>query len=324
MSDPAETPRPDAPSMADTGPADLLRSIRAAMSGLSPGQRAIATVILDDPNWAVQANVEDLAARASVSAPTIVRFARVVGCEGLKDFKRKLAGALALGTPYLHRSVQPGDGTADIVRNVVGSTLSVLAGWQRQLDPAELERAAEAVHRARRVDCYGTGQTSNFLAEDLQARLFRLGLVTNAYSDAHLQLVAAATLTADDVLFAISFVGRMPALLEAVRLGRERGATVIALTRRQAPLAALADIVLDTEVPRDAVMRVGTDAYIVQLLMIEMIMVIVGLKRGPETLRRLKEIHGVLLTRGVDSDDPSLLHWGWRQSLADRNSEDRQ
>jgi len=315
MSDPAEAPPPEAAVANDTGPADLLRSIGAAMDGFSPGQRAIAAVILADPNWAVQAPIEELAARAEVSAPTIVRFARAVGCEGLKDFKRKLAGALALGTPYLHRSVQPGDGASDIVRNVVGSTLSVLAAWQNQIDHAQVERAAEAVHRAGRVDCYGTGQTSSFLASDLQARLFRLGLVTNAYSDAHLQLVAASSLTGRDALFAISFVGRMPTLLEAVKLGKERGATIIALTRGKAPLARLADIVLDAEVPQDAAMRVGTDAYVVQLMMIEIIMVMVGLRRGPETLGRLKDIHSVLQTRGVDSDDSSLLHWGWQQLL---------
>jgi RpiR family carbohydrate utilization transcriptional regulator len=321
MTDFAQAPAPETAATTDTGPADLLRSIRAAMDNFSPGQRAIATMILADPNWAVQAPIEELAARAEVSAPTIVRFARVVGCEGLKDFKRKLAGALALGTPYLHRSVQPGDGASDIIRNVVGSTMSVLAGWQQQIDAAAVERAAEAMHRARRVDCYGTGQTSGFLAEDLQARLFRLGLVTNAYSDAHLQLVAAASLTAGDVLFAISFVGRMPTLLEAVKLGKERGACVVALTRGKAPLAGLADIVLDIEVPQDATMRVGTDAYVVQLMTIEIIMVLVGLKRGPETLGRLKEIHNVLQTRGVDSDDPSLLHWGWRQHLTERGRE---
>ena len=83
-----------------------------------------------------------------------------------------------------------------------------------------MERAAEAIHRARRVDCYGTGATSNFLAQDMQARLFRLGIVTNAFSDAHFQLVGAATERRDDVLFAISFVGRMPALLEAVQSAR--------------------------------------------------------------------------------------------------------
>lgn len=296
---------------------DVLRSIHANMESMSAGQRRIADMILDNPHWAMQANVEELALKAGVSAPTIVRFARVVGCDGLRDLKLKLAAALAVGAPYLHRSVTPGDSTSDVVRNVVGSVTSVLADWQHQLVPADIERAAEAMHRARRVDCFGTGATSNFLALDMQARLFRLGITTNAFSDAHLQLVAAATQTREDALFAISYVGRMPALLEAVAVAKEHGATVIALTQTNTPLASMADIVLGIDVPHDATMRVGTDAYVVQLLMIEILMVIIGLKRGPATITRLEEIHDILLTRGVDSDDPSLLHWGWKQVLRD-------
>ncbi len=298
----------------DAGP-DILRTIQVQLDTLSAGQRRIAAMILQDPRGAMQANVEELAARAEVSAPTIVRFARAVGCDGLRDLKLKLAAALAVGAPYLHRSVSADDSAADVVRNVVGSVTSVLAEWQRQLAPADIERAAEAMHRARRVDCFGTGATSHFLAQDMQARLFRLGITTNAFSDAHLQLVAAATQTKADVLFAISFVGRMPALLEAAAVAKGHGATLIALTRTHTPLAAMADIVLSIDVPRDTTMRVGTDAYVVQLLMIEILMVIIGLKRGASTIARLSEIHQILETHGVDSDDPSLLHWGWRGVL---------
>ncbi|MFC4173539.1 MurR/RpiR family transcriptional regulator [Microvirga sp. GCM10011540] len=305
------------PGLLPDAGSDVLRSISANLESMSAGQQRIAAMILDNPHWAMQANVEELALRAGVSAPTIVRFARVVGCDGLRDLKLKLAAALAVGAPYLHRSVTPGDNTADVVRNVVGSVTSVLADWQHQLVPGDIERAAEAMHRAKRVDCFGTGATSNFLAQDMQARLFRLGITTNAFSDAHLQLVAAATQTSEDVLFAISFVGRMPALLEAVAVAKEHGATVIALTQTKTPLASMADIVLGIDVPHDATMRVGTDAYVVQLLMIEILMVIIGLKRGPATITRLGEIHDILLTRGVDSDDPSLLHWGWNQVLRD-------
>ena len=66
-------------------------------------------MILENPPGPCRPNVEELAARAGVSAPTIVRFARAVRCDGLQDFKLKLAGALALGTPYLHRGVALGD-----------------------------------------------------------------------------------------------------------------------------------------------------------------------------------------------------------------------
>lgn len=309
------------PNVSPDAGSDILRSISSNIDAMSDGQRRIAAMILENPHWAMQANVEELAAKAGVSAPTIVRFARTVGCDGLRDLKLRLAGALAVGAPYLHRSVTPGDSTADVVRNVVGSVTSVLADWQHQIVLADVERAAEAIHRARRVDCFGTGATSNFLALDMQARLFRLGITANAFSDAHLQLVAGAMQSEEDVLFAISFVGRMPTLLESVAVAKERGSAVIALTQTNTPLAAMADIVLGVDVPNDATMRVGSDAYVVQLLMIEILMVIIGLKRGPETLSRLGEIHDILLTHGVDSDDPSLLHWGWRQVLGDGGKE---
>lgn len=297
------------------GASDILSAIRAGLETMSESQRRVGRLILDDPDWTVKANVEEIAARAGVSAPTIVRFARAAGCEGLKDLKLKLAGALALGAPFLHRSVHVGETAADVVRNVTGSVTTVIAEWQRRLDPAELDRAAAAIKRARRIDCLGTGATSHFLAQDLQARLFRLGLTANAFSDAHFQLVAAATLTSADVLVAISFVGRMPALLRAVEVGRERGATVIVLTQTGTPLAELGHIVLPIDVPRDTTMLVGTDAYVVQLIAIEVLMILVGLRQGPGLIARMNDLQHVLNTYGVDREDPSVLHAGWRQML---------
>ena len=284
---------------------DVLRTIRAGLVDLSEGQKRIAELIIAQPQWALTSNVEDIAQAADVSAPTIVRFCRAVGCEGLKDFKLKLAAALARGTPYLHRDVTDGDSGQDVLRNVVGSVTAVVAEWQRQIDPSRIERAASWINQAQRVDCFGTGATSNFLAQDLQARLFRFDIASTAYADAHLQMVAAATLQPGDVVVAISFVGRMPSLLEVVRLAKKRGAKIIVISRTNTPLAQLADEVLMADVPRDAMMRVGTDAYIVQLLLIEVLMVMIGLQRGPALNDRLKTIHEVLERHGADIEaDP--------------------
>lgn len=295
---------------------DVLLTIRAAMPELSKAHRRIAEMVLADPNWAVQSNVEDLAARAEVGKPTIVRFARAVGCEGLKDFKLKLAGTLALGTPYLHRSVRNSDTPSEVINNVVGSTLAALAEWHRSLDPDLLAAAAKALDKARRVDCYGTGATSHFLAQDLQARLFRLGLTATSYTDAYLQLVAAATLSPSDVVVAISFVGRMPSLLETIAMARSRGAKIIAITRANTPLARQADIVLAVDVPADATMPVGTDAYITQTMMIEMMTILLGRLRGPDCVKRLEQIHKILQAKDQDTDESSVVYWGWNSHEA--------
>jgi DNA-binding MurR/RpiR family transcriptional regulator len=53
-------------------------------------------------------------------------------------------------------------------------------------------------------------------------------------------------------------------------------------------------------------MRVGTDAYIVQLLLIEVLMVMIGLQRGPSLNDRLKRIHDVLERHGADIESDPL------------------
>jgi RpiR family transcriptional regulator, carbohydrate utilization regulator len=291
---------------------DLLSTIRVLIPELSKSHKRIAEMVLADPHWAMQSNVDDLAARAGVGKPTVVRFARSVGCEGLKDFKLKLAGNLALGANYLHRAVRPADNTAEVLNNVVGSTLSTISEWHRSLNPDVLASAADIINRAGRIDCYGTGQTSHFLAQDLHARLFRMGMTSTVFTDAYLQLVAAATLTPDDTVIAISFVGRMANLLETVAMAKAHGAKIIAITRNGTPLAQMADIVLSVDVPADATMLVGTDAYITQILMIEIITVLVGRLRGPECERRLEQIHRLMHAKEHDTDASSVVYWDWK------------
>lgn len=290
---------------------DLLSTIRSLTPELSKSHQRIAKMVLADPHWTMQSNVDDLAARAGVGKPTIVRFARSVGCEGLKDFKLKLAAGLALGANYLHRAVRPSDNTTEVLNNVIGSSLSAIAEWHRCLDQNALMKASEILNSAKRIDCYGTGQTSHFLAQDLHARLFRMGIISTSFTDAYLQLVAAATLKPEDAVVAISFVGRMPNLLEAVATAKAQGAKVIAITRKDTPLAGLADIILSVDVPADATMPVGTDAYITQILTIEMLTILVGRLRGPDCERQLERIHRLMQAKDRDSDETSVVYWDW-------------
>ena len=56
-----------------------------------------------------------LAERAHVSKPTVVRFCRSVGYDGLADFKLKLAGTVNEGVPFVHRSVDEDDKPGDLI-----------------------------------------------------------------------------------------------------------------------------------------------------------------------------------------------------------------
>src|SRR5213076_162233 len=91
---------------------------------------------------------------------------------------------------------------------------------------------------------YAVGNTSKFVTSPGHASRACASLVMNIYFDAHLQLVAAATMNKHDVALAISHIGRMPFLLETVDVAKEQGAMIIAITRPGTPLAERADVVL--------------------------------------------------------------------------------
>ena len=83
----------------------MLDRIRACLSALPPAEQRVARLVLEDPREFAVLPVGELAARAQVSKPTVVRFCRSVGYDGLADFKRKLAGSVNEGVPFVHRAV---------------------------------------------------------------------------------------------------------------------------------------------------------------------------------------------------------------------------
>jgi DNA-binding MurR/RpiR family transcriptional regulator len=99
---------------------------------------------------------------------------------------------------------------------------------------------------------------------------------------------------------AITHVGGMPSLLEAVDVARTRGATIIALTQSGSPLARMADVLLAIDVAPDPVMPVGPEAYLAHLTVIEILTVLVAQRLGDKAARRLAHIQHTLATRGVD------------------------
>jgi RpiR family carbohydrate utilization transcriptional regulator len=195
------------------------------------------------------------------------------------------------------------------VNKIAHSAAASVAGLRNQLDLDTLESAVQALAQARHIDIVGAGNTSWFMASDLQARLFRLGLSCAAWADYHLQQVAAGAQRRGGVVIAITHVGGMPSLLDAVDIARAQGAQVIAITRPGTPLAERADLVLALSVPDDAVMHVGIDAYLVHLTLIEILTVLVAQRMGHSAVRRLRGVREAFQRHGIDVRTHPLQSW---------------
>jgi RpiR family carbohydrate utilization transcriptional regulator len=287
----------------------LLARVAQIRDEAPAARRAVLDLILDDPDRVLEESFEQLALRAGSSVPTIMRTCRDLGFAGLREFKLALAQELALGGSPLHRRVNIEDAADQVVAKIARSAAASVAGVRNQLDLAVLDAAVGAIAAAPHIDVYGAGATSWFMANDLQARLFRLGLSANAWADYHLQQVAAGAQKPGGVVIAISHVGGMPSLLDTVDIARAQGAKLVAVTRPGTPLAQRADWLLGLSVPDDAVMHVGIDAYLVHLTLVEILTVLVAQRLGDAAVQRLRGVRGALHRHGIDILTHPLQSW---------------
>jgi len=287
----------------------LLQKIGEIRSDAPATRRAILDLILEDPDRVLEESFEQLAERAGSSVPTVMRTCRDLGFAGLREFKLALAQELALGGSPLHRRVNIEDAADDVVAKVSRSAAASVAGVRNQLDMTTLAAAVDAIASAQHIDVYGAGNTSWFMATDLQARLFRLGLSATAWSDYHLQQVAAAAQRPGGVVIAISHVGGMPSLLDAVDIARAQCAKAVTITRPGTALAERADMLLALSVPDDAVMHVGIDAYLTHLTLIEILTVLVAQRLGDAAVQRLHGVRAAFARHGIDTRTHPLQSW---------------
>ncbi|MBL8520314.1 MAG: SIS domain-containing protein [Betaproteobacteria bacterium] len=269
----------------------LLDRIAAHLPQLRPSEQAVARMVVARPQEVVHLTFPDIAAAAGVSQPTVARFCKAMGFAGFREFKLRLAQALAqspeTGVPFVHRDVAAGDSMAEAAAKVFERAIAALATARQSIDAAALQRAVGLLAAARKVEFYGAGN-SGIVALDAQHKFFRLGAPTAAYSDAHVQAMSASLLGRGDAVVAISGSGRSADLLKGVEIARASGASVIALTAAGSPLAQRAHVVLATEASEDLQMYAPMTSRLVHLTLLDALAIGVALRRGPALAVRLK------------------------------------
>jgi RpiR family carbohydrate utilization transcriptional regulator len=275
----------------------MLERVHAALPALPPAEQRVAKLVLADPRSFASLPVSELADRSHVSKPTVVRFCRSVGYDGLADFKLKLAGTVNEGVPFVHRAVDEDDKPGDIVVKVIDNAVSAMLAYRNDAASHAFERAMEALAAAcrsgRRIDFYGVGN-SGIVAMDAQHKFFRLGVTASAVADGHVQVMSATMLQPGDCAVVISNSGRSRDLLDAAEIARRKGATTIVITATGSPLARAAagsqHILLAADHPEDYDRYSPMVSRLLHLVIIDILTTGVALRLGGELRPMLAEI----------------------------------
>ncbi|MEX0351214.1 MAG: MurR/RpiR family transcriptional regulator [Paracoccaceae bacterium] len=274
---------------------------------LTPEAQKAARYVLENPTEVGVSTVREIAEAAKVKPNTFVRMARQVGFEGYEDFRAPFREAIRRGAAsfpdrarWLQEIGKSGE-LGGLYADMIGATIRNIEDTFAGIDAARLQAAAEAVWNCRQVFTLGVG------VNNANARNFTY-LASTGMKQFHAIPRPGSTPVDDlawaddqDVLIAMTCKPYRSEVIEAVKLAREQGVTVVALSDSPAsPIILSADhgFVVAADTPQFFPSSVSTIA------LLETLLSFVIAVSSDEIVDRVERFHKRRHTLGIYAEEP--------------------
>ncbi|MCC8944209.1 MurR/RpiR family transcriptional regulator [Bradyrhizobium sp. Arg62] len=220
--------------------------VNAHLSTLPRALHRIAAYVLENPDLVVRQTASDLALVTKSGPASIIRFCQAIGFSGLQEFKLALAGDIAAQHfPFVEKDAEE-QASANLTDQLTERIVVATRETQYLLDQGALDRLANAMLSARRIDVYGVA-ASGLIAQHLVFRLLRIGMPAHAIVDTNYAAYVASGLGPTSAVIAISEYGMTKETVETVMKAKSAGAFTAVITHRSdGPIVKYADEMLLT------------------------------------------------------------------------------
>lgn len=231
----------------------ILNEITWLRPELAENQQKIAKYILENPEAVLSMSSSRFAEEAGVSQSAIVKFSQKIGMKGFPALKIAISEELGRNNLFkssphkaLHNAISLEDSLMVMAQKLVNEKTAAIIDTTKKINFSVFQQVVNLINNAQRVQIVGIWG-SGLTAKDLSYKLQKIGILSLAEADLHVQIATAQALTAKDVQIVISFSGKRKDMRIAATMAKEQGATVIAITgNKQNPLARIADYVLES------------------------------------------------------------------------------
>ncbi len=273
----------------------VLERLADELGELTPETRKAATYVLENPRDVGVSTVREIAEAANVKPNTVVRMARQVGFEGYEDFREPFREAIRSGSvdfPDRARWLQEIRRTGDLgglYADMVQGALLNIENTFANTSAEQLEAAAKDVWNCSHVYTLGVGvnhsNASNF-AYLASTSMVQFHAIPRSGSTATDDLAYAGE---TDVLIAITCKPYRREVVEAVKIAKSQGMTIIAISDSPAsPIILEADhrFVISTDTPQFFPSSVATIA------LLETLLSFVVAHASDDIVTRVEKFHG--------------------------------
>ena len=272
---------------------DVITLLQQKVEAGTPAERQLASAILEDVREASRLTIAALAEKANVSEPTVTRLALSLGLEGTRDLKLQLAQAVAIGGAYLDANGDAlflGEGRA--VATICSHAIKAISDLREMLSEELVVEIGGYLASASQVQLFGTGGISSLAAQELEFRLFRLGLNVVTQVDGRLQRMTAALARHGTVVIGFSLSGGATSVVDSLSIARRYGARTIAVAPVGTPLAHVADHLIAYRYVEDGQAYKPNSARFALMALVDSLAFKAAEIIGPpvlENLRRMKQ-----------------------------------
>jgi DNA-binding MurR/RpiR family transcriptional regulator len=259
---------------------DRIRSLQPEMPS---AVARVAAYLLEHPQAPLTLSISELAEKAGASPATVTRFCRTIGYPGYVELRVGIATDVGRSTSRLDSWTSeiggefgPDDSPEDLLRMLISSHTKALREATSAIDLAVITEVSRRIARSSHIDIYGV-VGSAMLADELQGRLYRIGVPAYAWSEVHSGLTSAAIQDSDTVAIGISTTGRTEETIEMLAQAGRAGAFTVAITNDPAsPLAELADRSIVTSIYEHFFQPDDLSAKHGQLLVLDLLYLLVA------------------------------------------------
>lgn len=289
-----------------TGGVSVATITREAMGRLTNAERKAARALLSAYPVAGLETVAELAERAGVSAPTVVRFVSRLGFSGYAAFQRALMHEVhaRMGSPleqYAEKRTVPSG--QELLPYAASTFVDAIQSSFAGVPASDVEHAVELLCAARlRIHVVG-GRFSHVLAEYLVAhlQLLRPGVRT-VPGDEFSRVSLVGDVTKEDLLVAFDYRRYDPSTVRLAQAAHRGGAKVLLLTDPfLSPISEVSEAVLPTRVDSLS----PFDSLVPAFALVEALVAAVTDRLGDRGRGRVERLEGLRET--LDPHTPSAL-----------------
>ena len=224
-----------------------------------------------------------------------MRFAKRLGLNGYQELKFSLAAEEG-GSP-VSTNITAEDTAFEIYQKVCNDIYLSLEKTKNSLDVEAISEAAQRICSANKIVVFGLGNSAS-IAIDASHKFMRAGLNAIAYTDNHMQVIAASHLSKNDIALGISHSGSSKDIVEALKIAKDHGAKTISITNSgKSPILKQSDIVLSTSSQETEYNILALNSRIAQLAIIDTLYFYIVYNRSDDALESIQETEHSLLTK---------------------------